>query len=73
MSTVNSSMHDSMAQPSEFHTLVDTACSIIEAPHQQNLAASPTPGILYSYYILLWPVQQQFIMYDISGFSLHVN
>ncbi|CAB3231410.1 unnamed protein product [Arctia plantaginis] len=44
LSGVNSAMHDSMAQPSEFHTLVDTACSIIEAPHQQNLAASPTPG-----------------------------
>ncbi|RVE52936.1 hypothetical protein evm_002413 [Chilo suppressalis] len=31
-------------QPSEFHTLVDTACSIIEAPHQQSIVASPSPG-----------------------------
>ncbi|XP_026726187.1 E3 ubiquitin-protein ligase UBR5 isoform X6 [Trichoplusia ni] len=44
LSAGNSSMHDSIAQPSEFHTLVDTACSIIEAPHQQNISASPSPG-----------------------------
>lgn len=35
-------MQDSNAPPSEFHTLVDTACSIIEAPHQH--ATSPIPG-----------------------------
>ncbi|CAH0698940.1 unnamed protein product [Spodoptera exigua] len=44
LSAGTSSMHDSMAQPSEFHTLVDTACSIMEAPHQQNISASPSPG-----------------------------
>ncbi|XP_045542475.1 E3 ubiquitin-protein ligase UBR5 isoform X3 [Papilio machaon] len=32
------------APPSEFHTLVDTACSIIDAPHQQNIAL-PKPGV----------------------------
>lgn len=44
LSAGSSSMHDSMSQPSEFHTLVDTACSIIEAPHQQSMATSPMPG-----------------------------
>ncbi|XP_022827543.1 E3 ubiquitin-protein ligase UBR5 isoform X4 [Spodoptera litura] len=44
LSAGTSSMHDSMAQPSEFHTLVDTACSIMEAPHQQNISTSPSPG-----------------------------
>lgn len=33
------------SQASEFHTLVDTACSIIEAPHQQGIA-QPDPGTL---------------------------
>ncbi|XP_060810644.1 E3 ubiquitin-protein ligase UBR5 isoform X1 [Amyelois transitella] len=42
-SSGSSSMQESTSQPSEFHTLVDTACSIIEAPHQQ-IAASPSPG-----------------------------
>ncbi|CAG4963257.1 unnamed protein product [Parnassius apollo] len=35
----SSSRQESNSHPSEFHTLVDTACSIIEAPHQQ-----PIPG-----------------------------
>lgn len=30
------------ASTSEFHTLVDTACSIMETPHQQTV--SPSPG-----------------------------
>ncbi|XP_069354271.1 E3 ubiquitin-protein ligase UBR5 isoform X7 [Maniola hyperantus] len=34
--------HEPSASASEFHTLVDTACSIIEAPHQQTV--SPIPG-----------------------------
>ncbi|XP_026324159.1 E3 ubiquitin-protein ligase UBR5 isoform X3 [Hyposmocoma kahamanoa] len=38
----SNSMQETSAPPSEFHTLVDTACSIIESPHQQ--AASPIPG-----------------------------
>ncbi|XP_053600812.1 E3 ubiquitin-protein ligase UBR5 [Plodia interpunctella] len=38
-----SSMQESTSQASEFNTLVNTACSIIEAPHQQ-LAGSPSPG-----------------------------
>ncbi|XP_052753603.1 E3 ubiquitin-protein ligase UBR5 [Galleria mellonella] len=43
MSAGNSSLQDLNQQPSEFHTLVNTACSIIEAPHQQTLA-TPSPG-----------------------------
>ncbi|XP_068628932.1 E3 ubiquitin-protein ligase hyd isoform X10 [Battus philenor] len=39
----SSSRQESNTQPSEFHTLVDTACSIIEAPHQQTII-SPKPG-----------------------------
>lgn len=39
-------MQETSAPPSEFHTLVDTACSIIEAPHQQ--VASPIPGKNFS-------------------------
>ncbi|KAJ2943793.1 hypothetical protein O0L34_g8113 [Tuta absoluta] len=37
----SSSSHDTTAPPSEFHTLVDTACSIIETPHQPTASASP--------------------------------
>ncbi|XP_028164187.1 E3 ubiquitin-protein ligase UBR5 isoform X5 [Ostrinia furnacalis] len=44
MSSGSSSMQDTSSQPSEFHTLVNTACSIIEAPHEQAIAASPSPG-----------------------------
>ncbi|XP_049887404.1 E3 ubiquitin-protein ligase UBR5 isoform X3 [Pectinophora gossypiella] len=39
--SAGSSSHDTSAPPSEFHTLVDTACSIIEAPHQQTASSSP--------------------------------
>ncbi|CAH2068813.1 unnamed protein product, partial [Iphiclides podalirius] len=39
----SSSRRDTSSQPSEFHTLVDTACSIIEAPHQQTIT-SPKAG-----------------------------
>ncbi|XP_047518194.1 uncharacterized protein LOC125058198 isoform X2 [Pieris napi] len=37
-------MHDSNSSSSEFHTLVNTACSIMEGPHQQGLSISPSPG-----------------------------
>lgn len=42
--THNNSMQESSSQSSEFRTLVDTACSIIEAPHHLNSVASPLPG-----------------------------
>ncbi|KAJ0181281.1 hypothetical protein K1T71_003366 [Dendrolimus kikuchii] len=44
MTSGSSAMQEVIAPPSEFHTLVDTACSIMEAPHQQNIATSPSPG-----------------------------
>lgn len=37
-------MQEAGSQSSEFNTLVDTACSIIEAPRQQTLGAAPSPG-----------------------------
>lgn len=37
-------MQEPVVQPSEFHALVDTACSMMEAPHQRTVATSPTPG-----------------------------
>ncbi|XP_045489439.1 E3 ubiquitin-protein ligase hyd isoform X4 [Pieris rapae] len=40
----NNQMHDSNSSSSEFHTLVNTACSIMEGPHQQGLSISPSPG-----------------------------
>ncbi|XP_072935848.1 E3 ubiquitin-protein ligase hyd isoform X3 [Epargyreus clarus] len=41
--SAGTSTHQDSAPTSEFHTLVHTACSIIEAPHQQN-TTSPSPG-----------------------------
>ncbi|XP_063372511.1 LOW QUALITY PROTEIN: E3 ubiquitin-protein ligase hyd [Cydia amplana] len=38
------SIPEPSAAPSEFHTLVNTACSIIEAPHRQGLASLASPG-----------------------------
>ncbi|XP_063633890.1 E3 ubiquitin-protein ligase hyd isoform X5 [Cydia splendana] len=38
------SIPEPSAPPSEFHTLVNTACSIIEAPHRQGLASLASPG-----------------------------
>ncbi|GBP22899.1 E3 ubiquitin-protein ligase hyd [Eumeta japonica] len=43
LSTGSNSMQEAVSQPSEFRTLVDTACSIADGPHQQQLA-SPLPG-----------------------------
>ncbi|XP_037871964.1 E3 ubiquitin-protein ligase hyd isoform X5 [Bombyx mori] len=40
----SNSMQEPVVQPSEFHALVDTACSMMEAPHQRTVATSPTPG-----------------------------
>ncbi|XP_030027136.2 E3 ubiquitin-protein ligase UBR5 isoform X2 [Manduca sexta] len=40
----SSNIEESNTQPSEFHTLVNTVCSIIEAPHQQNIPVTNSPG-----------------------------
>ncbi|XP_045510523.1 E3 ubiquitin-protein ligase UBR5 isoform X7 [Colias croceus] len=43
-STNSNPVHDSNSSSSEFHTLVNTACSIMEGPHQQAMNISPSPG-----------------------------
>lgn len=61
----NTSLVDASAQPSEFHTLVDTACSIIEAPHQQR-SASPMPGNIWDHTSVVCNLLLTFIHHDIN-------
>lgn len=44
--TTMNSHQETNASTSEFHTLVDTACSIIEAPHQQNVSSMPGKDLI---------------------------
>ncbi|XP_041974178.1 E3 ubiquitin-protein ligase hyd isoform X2 [Aricia agestis] len=44
LASTSSSHQEPNASSSEFHTLVDTACSIMEAPQQQTITVLPSSG-----------------------------